>query len=97
MIKSKKLEMVNAKENEKLIVEKQERKRKENLIEIKADFMEELKLLGDMKQRQVQEAQKFQARKDAYNVLTHQIGENNIKRIKETEEKEKEQKQMRLH
>jgi len=96
-IHSRKLEMLNAVENERIIAEKQNKARKQNLMEIKQDFQEELKLLEDIKQRQVLEQKRFEQRKEAYNVLTHQIGENNIKRIKETEEKEKEQRHMRLH
>lgn len=97
LIKSKKLEVLNAKENEELIKEKEHRHRKNNLMDVKQDYLEELKLLEDIKMKQEIEAKKFKQRREAYQVLTHQIEENNIKRIKENEEKEKEQKQMRLH
>lgn len=97
VINSKKLEIWNAEDNLKIKDEKMERKRKQNLMEIKQDFTDELKLLADIKNRQVEEQKKYQQRRKAYDVLTAQINDNNMVRIKNNEEKEKEQKQMRLH
>lgn len=91
------MEITNAIDNKRLIVEKNERKRKENLIEIKQDFIEELKLLGDVKVKQAIEVNRYKKRREAYNVLTHQIDENNMKLIKDREEKDKEIKQMHVH
>jgi len=97
VIYSKKNEILNSEDNLRLKAEKEEKKRKQNLMEIKQDFTDELKLLADIKNRQVEEQKKFQQRRAAYNVLTAQINDNNMKRIKENEERDKEQKQMRLH
>lgn len=58
VIKSKKLEIVNAEDNLKIADEKNDKKRKQNLMEIKADFTDELKLLADIKNRQVEEQKK---------------------------------------
>jgi len=97
VIRSKKLEILNAEDNLKIADEKNDKKRKQNLMEIKADFTDELKLLADIKNRQVEEQKKFHQRRSAYDVLTSQINDNNMIRIKDQEDKEKEQKQMRLH
>lgn len=65
LIKSKKLEVINSVENTELIKEKEQRTKKQNLVEIKQDFIEELKLLEDIKARQENEKRKFQQRRDA--------------------------------
>jgi len=64
-IQSKKLEMLNATENERIIIQKQGKQRKENLMEIKQDFQDELKLLEGIKQRQVEEQHRYEQRKEA--------------------------------
>jgi len=58
VIRSKKLEIINAEDNLKIADEKNDKKRKQNLMEIKADFTDELKLLADIKNRQVEEQKK---------------------------------------
>jgi len=58
VIRSKKLEIVNAEDNLKIKSELDDKKRKQNLMEIKADFTDELKLLSDIKSRQVEEQKK---------------------------------------
>jgi len=65
LIKSKKLEVINAVENIELIKEKEQRTKKQNLVEIKQDFIEELKLLEDIKARQANEKRKFLQRREA--------------------------------
>lgn len=49
---------MNAEDNLKIADEKNDKKRKQNLMEIKADFTDELKLLADIKNRQVEEQKK---------------------------------------
>lgn len=58
VINSKKLEILNAEDNLKIKDEKMDKKRKQNLMEIKQDFTDELKLLADIKNRQVEEQKK---------------------------------------
>jgi hypothetical protein len=43
---------------------KKDKIRKENLMDVKYDIQEELKLLEEMKQKQIVERQKYEAKKD---------------------------------
>jgi len=61
----KKQEILNAEDNLSIKDEKIDRKRKQNLMEIKQDFTDELKLLADIKNRQVEEQKKYQQRRKA--------------------------------
>jgi len=65
VIISKKQEILNAEDNLCIKDEKIDRKRKQNLMEIKQDFTDELKLLADIKNRQVEEQKKYQQRRKA--------------------------------
>lgn len=94
-MKSKKTEIINANLNFKLKEQKDEKTKKQTLVEVKNDMLEELSVLSQVKKQQEIERQKREERINAKQVLNEQINENMNKREQLKYEKEETAKKMR--
>lgn len=94
-MKSKKTEIINANLNFKLKEQKDEKTKKQTLVEVKNDMLEELSVLSQVKKQQEIEKKRREERINAKQVLDVQINENMNKREQFKYEKEEAAKKMR--
>jgi len=94
-MKSKKTEIINANLNFKLKEQKDEKTKKQTLVEVKNDMLEELSVLSQVKKQQEIERKRSDERINAKQVLDVQINENMNKREQFKYEKEEAAKKMR--